>query len=88
MVGKAEKSSGRSMNSVTVNIRIASAKDSARPRSSTQAGMGRTIIMITAISASASRIVGWKSDAVLSCNFGMSGHRRKQGNAAICYRDQ
>ena len=40
IVGKAEKSSGRSMNSVTVSIRIASAKDRARPRSSTQAGTG------------------------------------------------
>jgi hypothetical protein len=30
-VGKIEKSSGRSMNSVTVNIRIASAKDSGQP---------------------------------------------------------
>ena len=57
-VGKAEKSSGRSMNSVTVNIRIASANEAARPTSSTQAGIGRIIITMTAISASASRTVG------------------------------
>ena len=42
MVGKAENSSGRSMNSVTVNIKIAKAKDKASPISSTQAGTGST----------------------------------------------
>lgn len=57
-VGKAEKSSGRSMNNVTVNIRIANAKEVASPTSKTHAGMGRTIITITAIRAKASRIVG------------------------------
>ena len=58
MVGKAENSSGRSMNSVTVSIKIAKAKEMASPISSTQAGTGSTIIKITPISASASRIVG------------------------------
>ena len=59
MVGKAEKSSGRSMNSVTVKIRIASAKETANPMSRSQAGIGRTIMTMTAISASASITVGW-----------------------------
>ena len=59
MVGKALKSSGRSMNSVTVKIRIASAKDTASPISSSHEGIGRTIMMITAMSASASSTVGW-----------------------------
>ena len=58
MVGKAENSSGLWMNKVTVNIRIASANDVANPISSTQAGIGRIIMTITAISASANRIVG------------------------------
>jgi len=57
-VGKMEKSSGRSMNSVMVNIRIASANEAARPMSSSQGGIGSTIITITAIRASASRTVG------------------------------
>ena len=60
IVGNAENSSGRSMNRVTVSIRIASAKDSASPMSSTAAGTGSTIMMITVISASANRIVGRK----------------------------
>ena len=46
------------MNSVTVNIRIASANDAARPRSSTQDGIGSTIITMIAINASASKTVG------------------------------
>ena len=57
-VGKAEKSRGRSTKSVTVNIRMASPKLAARPASSTQAGMGRIIMTMTAIRASANRIVG------------------------------
>ena len=61
MVGKAEKSNGRSMNSVTVKIRMASAKDAASPISSTQAGIGRIIITMIAISAIAIRMVGWNS---------------------------
>ena len=60
IVGKVEKSSGRSMKRVIVNIRIASAKEAARPTSSTQAGIGRIIMMITAISASARSTVGLK----------------------------
>ena len=59
IVGNAEKSSGRWMKSVIVKIRIASAKDAASPRSSTQAGIGRTIIAMTAISAIARSTVGW-----------------------------
>ena len=62
MVGKAEKSSGRSMKSVTVKIRMARANDAARPISSIQAGIGRIIIVITAISASARRTVGRKNE--------------------------
>ena len=60
-VGKDEKSSGRSMKSVTVKIRIAKAKEAARPISRTQAGIGKIIITMIAMSASASRIVGWKT---------------------------
>ncbi len=52
IVGKAEKSSGRSMKSVVVKIRIASAKLAERPTSSTQDGIGRIIIRMTAIRAS------------------------------------
>ncbi len=66
MVGKAEKSSGRSMNSATVSIRIASAKDRASPMSSIQAGTGSTIMAITAISASASRMVGWNTSRMVT----------------------
>ena len=58
MVGKAEKSSGRSMKRVTVKIRIATAKEAARPMSSTQAGIGRIIMTMTAINARARRMVG------------------------------
>ena len=58
IVGKAEKSSGRSMNSATVSIKIASEKEIARPTSSNQAGIGRIIIMMTAIKAIAKRMVG------------------------------
>ena len=58
IVGKDEKSSGRSMNSVTVKIRIASAKEAARPISSTHDGTGRIIMTMIAISASASSTVG------------------------------
>ena len=58
-VGNAEKSKGRSINSVTVNIRIARANDAANPISKTQAGTGKIIITIIAISASANKIVGW-----------------------------
>ena len=60
IVGKAEKSSGRSMKSVTVKIRMARAKEAASPISSTQAGIGSTIMTITAMSASESRTVGLK----------------------------
>jgi hypothetical protein len=61
MVGNDEKSSGLSMKSVIVNMSMASAKDVARPTSSTQAGIGRIIMTIIAMSAIASRIVGLKS---------------------------
>lgn len=46
------------MNNVTVNIKIASANEAARPTSKTQAGIGRIIMTMIAIKASASRIVG------------------------------
>ena len=76
-VGKAEKSSGFSMKSVTVKIRIARAKLAARPTSSTKAGTGRIIMMMIDISASASRIVGWNrgrdSDSVIAVPRGFSG---------------
>ena len=49
------------MNSVTVKIRIASAKDAARPISRTQEGTGRIIMTITAINATAKSTVGRKS---------------------------
>ena len=58
IVGKAEKSRGLWINRVTVNIRMASANENARPTSRTQAGMGRIIIMITVMRARARRIVG------------------------------
>lgn len=58
MVGNEEKSNGRSMNNVIVKIRIASAKDAASPTSKTQDGMGKIIIKITDISATANKIVG------------------------------
>ena len=57
-VGKAEKSNGRSMKSVTVNIKIASAKEAAKPMSSTQAGIGKIIMTMIAIRANASNVVG------------------------------
>ena len=59
IVGNAEKSSGRWMKSVMVKIRIAIAKDAASPMSRIHAGIGRTIMAITAISAIASSTVGW-----------------------------
>ena len=59
IVGKDEKSSGRWMKSVMVKMRIAIANEAARPRSSTQAGIGRIIMAMTAISAMASITVGW-----------------------------
>ena len=59
IVGKAEKSSGRSMNSTLVKIRMAMPKEAASPTSSTQEGIGRIIITMMAISASARRTVGW-----------------------------
>ncbi len=58
IVGKDEKSSGRSINNVSVKIRMASAKEAASPTSSTQAGIGRIIITMTVINASASKTVG------------------------------
>jgi len=66
IVGKAEKSSGRSMNRTTVKIRIATANEAASPMSSTQAGIGRIIITMIAISATAMKTVGWRSAAKLS----------------------
>ena len=60
IVGKAEKSSGLSMNNVTVKIRIAKAKDAARPTSKTHAGTGKIIMTMIAMSAIASRTGGLK----------------------------
>ncbi len=62
IVGKDEKSSGRSMNRVSVKIKMARAKEVARPTSNTQAGMGRIIMTMTVISARASRTVGENRD--------------------------
>ena len=59
IVGNDEKSSGRSMNSVIVKIKMARANDAVRPTSTIQAGAGRTIIMMMAIRATASSTVGW-----------------------------
>src|SRR6056297_3594890 len=58
IVGKAEKSKGRSTKSVTVKIRIASANEVANPISRTKAGTGRIIITMTAMSATARATVG------------------------------
>ena len=58
IVGNAEKSSGRSINKVTVKIRIAKANDTASPVSNTHAGIGKIIITMTPMSAIASKIVG------------------------------
>src|SRR6056297_3728615 len=77
IVGKDEKSSGRSMNRVTVKIRIASAKEAASPISSTQDGTGRIIMAMIAISASARSTVGWKSRAAV--RRGMAGPDRDCG---------
>ena len=55
MVGKAEKSSGRSMNNVTVKISIARPNEAASPTSKTHAGTGNIIMTMTAIKARASK---------------------------------
>ena len=60
MVGKAEKSRGRWIKRVIVNIKIARENDAARPMSNTIAGIGRIIMTIIAIKANAKRIVGLK----------------------------
>ncbi len=65
MVGKAEKSNGRSINNVTVNIKIASPNDAANPTSNTHDGTGKIIMTITAIRASDMRIVGLNKDEAL-----------------------
>ena len=59
IVGKEEKSSGRWMKRVMVKIRMAMAKEAASPRSRIQAGIGRIIMAMTAISAMARSTVGW-----------------------------
>ncbi|WP_232367681.1 hypothetical protein [Tritonibacter horizontis] len=56
------------MNSVIVKIRIASAKEVARPTSNTQAGIGKIIMTMIAMSAMASSMVGLKSS--LTDSFG------------------
>jgi len=61
IVGNAENSKGRWINSVTVKIRIASEKDKARPTSRRNAGTGKIIMTIMAMSAKASKIVGSNS---------------------------
>ena len=81
MVGKAEKSSGRWMNSVTVNIRIASANEAARPMSSTQAGIGSTIITMIAISATASRTVGCMRAEIDRVGFIARGLQKREPGA-------
>jgi hypothetical protein len=58
MEGKEEKSSGLEMNKVTVKIRIAMAKEAARPTSRTMEGTGRIIMTMTAIKAIAKSTVG------------------------------
>ena len=59
IVGKDEKSSGRWMKRVMVKMRMAMAKEAASPRSRIQAGIGRIIMAMTAISAMARSTVGW-----------------------------
>ena len=66
-VGKAEKSRGLSMNKVTVKIRIAKQNENARPRSSAHDGIGRIIIKITVIKATASKMVGLNADLPREC---------------------
>ena len=73
-VGNAEKSNGRSINNVTVKIRMASPKDAANPTSRTQAGIGKIIITMIAISASASNMVGLNSSFVDRLGTLMSSH--------------
>ena len=58
IVGKDEKLSGRSMNNVSVKIKIVKVNDAANPTSSTQAGTGKIIMTITAMSARANKMVG------------------------------
>lgn len=60
IVGKAEKSKGRSIKSVIVKMRIARANETARPKSKIQAGTGSTIITMMTISAAAKKMVGLK----------------------------
>ena len=57
-VGNDEKSKGLSINNVTVKIKIAEQNEKAKPRSSTQEGIGRIIIKITVINIMASNMVG------------------------------
>jgi hypothetical protein len=54
-----EKSRGFSINKVIVKIRMANAKDAATPISSTQAGIGRTIMTIIAINPIANPTVAF-----------------------------
>lgn len=65
IVGKEEKSNGRSMKRVVEKMRIANAKDNANPASSTHEGIGRIIMIMIAINAIARSTVGLKR-AVLS----------------------
>ena len=58
IVGKAEKSKGRSINSVIVNISIASAKEAARPTSNIHGGIGKIIMTMIIIKATARSTVG------------------------------
>ena len=46
------------MNNVSVKIKIVKVNDAANPTSSTQAGTGKIIMTITAMSARANKMVG------------------------------
>ena len=61
-VGKAEKSKGLSINNVTVKIKIAKQNEKAKPKSRAQDGMGKIIIKMTVIKATASKMVGLNAD--------------------------
>jgi hypothetical protein len=60
IVGKEEKSNGLSTKSVIVKIKIARPNEIARPMSKMNAGIGKIIITMTAMSAKTNKMVGLK----------------------------
>ena len=86
IVGKAEKSRGREIKSVTVKIKMANPKDMARPMSKTQAGIGRIIMTITAIKAIARRTVGLKSSRTVKTGMGYDHSDASNNDRPACGR--